>query len=226
MSPGSNTSERLQQKEDPTLPGATGKDGLPNMEVVPGTEINFTVIPTKKYPENATPAEVTRYNMDHSYVLRTLIENTYANVSAEPNMDGDTPKPQLMILGELQFAFICFLIGQNYDGFEQWKKLVHLLCSCEEAISVYPELYSNFITVLHRQLTEVPEDFFVDIVTADNFLTRTLQRFFSTLEDLESSTGDVIALRQRGLRFRAHLQKKFDWDFTEEPDDYAPVLVT
>ncbi len=28
---------------------------------------------------------------------------------------------QTEVLGELQFAFLCFLVGQNYDCFEQWK---------------------------------------------------------------------------------------------------------
>lgn len=37
------------------------------------------------------------------------------------------------------------------------------------------ELYLGLITVLYHQLGEVPPDFFVDIVSQNNFLTSTLQ---------------------------------------------------
>lgn len=36
-------------------------------------------------------------------------------------------------------------------------------------------LFSNLISVLYHQLSEIPADFFVDIVSHDNFLTNTLQ---------------------------------------------------
>lgn len=73
---------------------------LPNMQPCPGTEIQFTPIPRKKHPEGATVAEITQCNMDHSYILKcTLESSTY---------DGDP----VGLLGELQFAFIAFLIGQ------------------------------------------------------------------------------------------------------------------
>lgn len=36
-------------------------------------------------------------------------------------------------------------------------------------------LYSNLISILYHQLGEIPADFFVDIVSQNNFLTSTLQ---------------------------------------------------
>lgn len=76
---------------------------------------------------------------------------------------------------ELQFAFICFLIGNVYDAFEHWKRLLNILCRSEDAIRKYQDLYINLISVLYHQLSEIPADFFVDIVSQDNFLTSTLQ---------------------------------------------------
>ena len=38
------------------------------------------------------------------------------------------------ILAELQFSFLCFLVGQHYDSFEHWKRLLIMLCTCEDAI--------------------------------------------------------------------------------------------
>ena len=212
----------LEAQLESSPPGGvapTGEDlRLPEMKMIPGTEVRFTKIPTQKYPEGSTPTEITKYSLDHSFVLRTFLRKT----------DKDTDKQQALawnVLGELQFAFLCFLIGQNYDGFEQWKLMVSLLCSSEEALLEFPGLFLSFITVLHHHLTEVPEDFFVDIVSADNFLTRTLQTFFSNLETMENPAEILLGLRSRGLKFRKHLEKKFRWDFTEEPEEFTPVVV-
>lgn len=62
-----------------------------------------------------------------------------------------------------------------YDAFEHWKRLLNILCRSEEAIGKYQDLYINLISVLYHQLNEIPADFFVDIVSQDNFLTSTLQ---------------------------------------------------
>lgn len=86
-----------------------------------------------------------------------------------------------------------------YDAFEHWKELVKLLCFAEDALSTHKDLFIGFIcnrcllltyhkkqcssmctlyttaAVLHFQLKEIPEDFFVDIVSRNNFLTTTLQ---------------------------------------------------
>ncbi|XP_062886607.1 protein AAR2 homolog [Mobula hypostoma] len=181
---------------------------LPKMKIKAGTEIRFSKIPIRKYPEGASPAEITKYNMDFSYVLDTVINQRYSSKPKE-------------ILGELQFSFVCFLIGNVYDAFEHWKDLLRLLCHSEEAVTKQKDLYSALISVLYHQLNEIPADFFVDIVSKDNFLTTTLQEFFSY------SCGPNVdkALQKRVEKFKAHLTKKFKWDFDEEPDDCAPVMV-
>jgi A1 cistron-splicing factor AAR2 len=107
--------------------------------------------------------------MDSTYLLETLLTDHFASLEKD-------------LLGEVQFSFICFLIGQVFDGFDQWKKLVHLICSCESALSNHTNFFMDFIGVLYFQVHEIPEDFFVDIVSQSNFLTTTLQEFFSNLE--------------------------------------------
>ena len=183
-------------------------DKLPKMKAVEGTRIRYTKIPEQKYPSGASPAEITKFNMDSTFQLETIIKDRYS----------ENP---LGILGEVQFAFICFLIGQNYDSFEHWKWLVHIICTSDEALQTHAKLFIDFIGVLHFQIREIPEDFFVDIVSQNNFLTVTLQEFFANLESQEVDA----TLRSRGLKFRQHLTEKFKWDFTSEPDDCAPVVV-
>ncbi|KAM4692332.1 protein AAR2 homolog isoform 1-T2 [Rhinophrynus dorsalis] len=185
-----------------------GMARLPHMKQKEGTEIRFSQVPVKTYPENASPAEVTKHSMDLSYALGKLLETHY-------------PGQPLGLLAELQFSFVCFLLGNVYEGFEQWKKLLNLLCRAETFSMQHPTLYSEVITVLYHQLAQVPTDFFIDIVSQDNFLTSTLQVLFSFL----CSPSADKTLRKKAIRFRAHLTKKFQWDFEEEPLDCAPLVV-
>ncbi|XP_078275311.1 protein AAR2 homolog [Rhinoraja longicauda] len=181
---------------------------LPKMKIKPGTEIRFSNIPSRKYPEGASPAEITKCNMDYSYALESVINQRYTS----------NPKD---LLGELQFSFVCFLIGSVYDAFEHWKDLLRLLCHAEDAVRKRNDLYSALISILYHQLNEIPADFFVDIVSKDNFLTTTLQEFFSY------TCGPHVdkTLQKRVEKFKHHLTKKFKWDFDVEPDDCAPVMV-
>ncbi|KAL0159001.1 hypothetical protein M9458_047077, partial [Cirrhinus mrigala] len=96
-----------------------------------------------------------------------------------------------MFVGELQFAFVCFLVGNVYEAFEHWKSLLALLCRSEEAMKERKDLYLGLIAVLYHQLGEIPPDFFVDIVSQNNFLTSTLQvhkPLLHTVSHLESKT--------------------------------------
>ncbi|MED6278752.1 hypothetical protein CHARACLAT_027151 [Characodon lateralis] len=159
-----HTKDRAEQPRNDTACQSMkeGLDRLPKMKQREGTELRFSVIPKKTYPPGASPAEITRCSMDLSYSLETVLEQNY-------------PEQPLNLLGELQFAFVCFLVGNVYEGFEHWKCLLAVLCRSEEAMRRRKELYLGLITVLYHQLGEVPPDFFVDIVSQNNFLTSTLQ---------------------------------------------------
>ena len=124
------------------------------------------------------------------------------------------------LLAELQFSFVCFLVGMVYEAFEQWKKLVHLICSCEEYVSENETFYHSFIGLLHFQLKEVPEDFFVDIIARNNFLTNTLSELFLNIGESDGSA----ALKGKAFKFRKHLEKSFQWDFVGLDED-SPVIV-
>ncbi|XP_053571979.1 protein AAR2 homolog isoform X2 [Bombina bombina] len=185
-----------------------GMARLPQMKQRDGTEIRFSQIPSKMYPENASPAQITQHSMDLSYALGQLMDTNYPGKHHE-------------LLAELQFSFVCFLLGNVYEGFEQWKSLLNLLCRAETFSQQHPELYINVISVLYHQLSQVPKDFFIDIVSQNNFLTNTLQQLFSFLCSPQADP----ALRKKAIRFKAHITKRFQWDFEEEPPDCEPLIV-
>ena len=73
------------------------------------------------------------------------------------------------------------------------------------------------------QIREVPNDFFVDIVSSDNFLVTILNRLFSFVRN----NGQIEEkLRNRVAKFQAHLSQKFNWIFDDEEDEEdKPIIV-
>ena len=65
------------------------------------------------------------------------------------------------MLGEMQFAFVSFLLGENLDSFEQWKRMVNLICNCEKGVLDKPDFFYKAVPVLYEQLKQLPKDFFV-----------------------------------------------------------------
>lgn len=55
------------------------------------------------------------------------------------------------------------------------------------------------------------------------YLLLFLQTFFSTLEQSGGSMDSSLV--KKGLKFRDSVNKQFKWDFSVEPDEYAPTFV-
>lgn len=187
---------------------------LPQMYELENTAIRFTPI-KKLYPEGTSGAKLTAYSIDMSFSFEYLLKNNY-------NSQVDN------ILCELQFAFICFLIGQLYDAFEQWKNLLNLICNSEEAILINTKFYLNFIQIVYFQLKEVPKDFFYDILSKNNFLTICLHNLFDNVKSLNETnvSSDLKELDEKCYQFKAYLKENYMLDFEEEPDEYAPTVCT
>jgi len=171
--------------------------------------INFTTIPST-YPEGCSPQQISLYNMDSSYFLSQYLKSTQGEEEKES-------------LGELQFAFVSFLLGQVYDAFDHWKALVSLFTSCQEALREHPKLFIKFLDILQIQILEIPEDFFVDIVVQKNFLVLTFRDFFRNFDDPDGIDGELL---RKASMFKHEMITRFEWDFDgDESDEDAPVVV-
>ncbi|XP_072939659.1 protein AAR2 homolog [Epargyreus clarus] len=182
---------------------------LPDLKPAPGTALRFTEIPRDKYPPGSTPEEITKHYLDQSYTLELMIEQ-----QEEP----------LHIIGELQFSYLCFLIGHSLDAFEHWKELVILLCSCDDAIHKYRSLFFHFIRTIEIQIEEMPEDFLADIVMNKNLVYKKLREFFRTAY-MSKVDGRLLTMIER---FKENLTEKLQWDFTgldADEEDERPVVV-
>lgn len=50
------------------------------LEQTSENKINFTEIPTKKYPDGCSPAEITKHSLDSSYVLDCIMQNMHGKI--------------------------------------------------------------------------------------------------------------------------------------------------
>lgn len=49
-----------------------------------------------------------------------------------------------------------------------------------------------------------------------------LQVFFANLEQGSSLDSQLV---KKGLQFRDNLTRRYSWDFSSEPEEYAPTVV-
>jgi len=182
----------------------------------PETQCYYTAIPSPQtsLSKPYTPAQLTALHMDKSAILERMIAEAY---------EGN----ETLLLGELQYSFICFLLGQSYEGFEQWKKLVTLALTCEGAVydtERRGQLWSSLLSLLKLQLSEAPEEFFIDLVEGENFLHHSLCDFFEIVAD-ERAGGD---LQEQAEEFKAFVEDRFGipFDFTtSQLEEDMPTIV-
>ena len=218
---------------------------LTDTRLVADTGLRLSRIPRNFFPQGASPAEVTRAALDHSYCARRLFRHCREHLGdAEPEALARlsaghkqlTPE-ELCVLAELQFAFLCFSLGGVLDAFDHWKQMVHLLCTSEELIVEHVALFRELVSVLRAQTEQLECDLFVDIVERRNFLLQALRRFFSNALDnsalkslsISSSSNSpdaahaVRELLESVRSFKSHVTRKYGWDFNEL-DERRPGL--
>ncbi|KAF9664036.1 hypothetical protein SADUNF_Sadunf17G0114300 [Salix dunnii] len=80
----------------------------------------YTTIPRVIKRKGMEGKELTYLNLDKTELLESVLMKDHGG-------------SEDLLLGELQFAYIAFLMGQSLEAFFQWKSLVSLLLSCTEA---------------------------------------------------------------------------------------------
>ncbi|XP_059449846.1 uncharacterized protein LOC132180879 isoform X1 [Corylus avellana] len=194
----------------------------------------YTSIPRVIKQKGICGQELTSLNLDKTQLLESLLIKDYG--SSED-----------ILLGELQFAFIAFLMGQSLEAFLQWKSLVSLLFGCTEApFHTRTQLFTQFIKVVYYQLkyglqkdcadtsgavgqasTLLDDSWF----SADSFLHHLCKDFFSLMQDASPVDGHLLSWTRK---LRELLENSLGWDFQltsavdgmhfEENDEFAPVV--
>ena len=176
---------------------ATNPKAAEDMDLEKPTDIEsntgslfFSNVPRVRRKKGSTAEETTHCYMDRTPQLEEMIVKEYAG-------------NELAVLGELQLAYISFLLGQNFDGFEQWRALLLLLCGCEDAAMRRTELFAELLRTFFTQLSQAPSDLFGDDLTKDNFMGS------CALSLLEICNTDAPKLQKRCAKLRELVEEKF-----------------
>ncbi|KAK9837719.1 hypothetical protein WJX74_003717 [Apatococcus lobatus] len=165
-----------------------------------------------------TSQQLTEQNLDRSGQLEQLLHQRWHDQES-------------CLVGELQWAFLAFLLCQSLEGFSQWKALLHLILSCSSAIQHCPTFFASVCAALRHQLAHgisqakdaasANEDnadgqsllgtFVTDELMAGGFMRQLLQPF---LEDISHArTGQVNRqLREEASRLNSFVQQAFGWN--------------
>ncbi len=162
--------------------------------------LQFTQIPSlKQFSLTATPEKVTKAACDRSVILESL------QVSWEE------------WLAELELSFLLLVIGQNFEGFEQWIDILSLLAGSLAFAQAHSVEYGKLFVLLQVQFEFCPDDFFNGLLT-DNKLFLMLSGLVSSVKAGEEVIQFCEFFEQR---FGVQLQE-FDLD---EYGEYAPTVV-
>ncbi|CAN1228118.1 Protein AAR2 homolog [Linum perenne] len=195
----------------------------------------YTRIPRTIKHKGIAAKELTSLNLDKTELLESILMKYYGG-------------SEDVLLGELQFSYIAFLMGQSLEGFFQWKSMVTLLLGCVEApFRTRSRLYTKFIKVIYYQLkfglqkdredansagvgvsSLLDESWF----TADSFLHRLFKEFFTLLQEASVIDGDLLSWSRK---LKEMVENELGWElqqsnsadglYFEEDDEYAPAVV-
>ncbi|KAJ8761262.1 hypothetical protein K2173_001318 [Erythroxylum novogranatense] len=175
----------------------------------------YTSIPRVVKRRGIEAERLSSLNLDKSELLESILTNDYGGSE-------DT------LLGELQFAYIAFLMGQSLEAFLQWKALVCLLLGCTEApFHSRSNLFTKFIKVIYYQLkyglqkdktettgagiglsTLLDESWF----SADSFLYQLCRDFFQLVQNASVVDGDLLEWTRK---LQELLENNLGWEFQQ-----------
>lgn len=188
----------------------------------------FTAVPNPLIKDASLSAEErTAWNMDKSQALERMLKEQYRGNSA-------------MFLGELQFAFLAFILGHSLEGFLQWKKLVALLLGCDEAVRAHPDLFEASLEVVYQQIAfsfrqdrgmELSGEVVGEHLFDDHFLKSLASGF---IKSHAHDDGLDTRIREVVRRLGELLSKELCWeccsakgleDLEDDEDEDGPVVV-
>merc|ERR1711976_48665 len=90
------------------------------------------------YKNDSTPQQITKISIDKTEALEEILRNMNNNYNS--------------YLGELNYAFVSFLLGQCFEGLDQWRQMTEILLECENGLETHKELFIKFINLIYNQV--------------------------------------------------------------------------
>ena len=147
--------------------------------------------------------------------------------------------PANHLLGELQLCFILFLVGEDFDAFEQFKRLVDIFCHAEEFCYEQPNFVSRLVRrlwshsgCLYSVVVQFPKDFFYDVLSKNNFMQECLQSLIEIVDDprmpqfVKTRAAELENMLQNKFQMKTRPVDTHDGELDfDEDDEFAPVVV-
>ena len=136
------TSASSATQDTEQIPGLESSNSI----LHPEKELIFLPIDLKQtWRKGATGRERTEAAQDRSWLLGDLIDN---HCQAKDKRGRESE-----VLGELQFAFLMVLTLNNNSCLEQWKRLLQLLLTCQQAVKNRSQMFLELLKILRAQLS-------------------------------------------------------------------------
>ncbi|KAL3161609.1 hypothetical protein ABBQ32_010467 [Trebouxia sp. C0010 RCD-2024] len=215
--PQTAASDRAQDMHSMQTPDLTPREGV--------GRCYYTQLPRLVKVAGMTPQQLTALNLDKTGMLHQVLQKHYSGSGDE-------------LLGELQFSFLAFLMGQSLEGFAQWKAIIHLLLGCEEApirshVQLFIKALRCLLCQLQHSLTQEPAKeleappevegqasgvdgpfgmtSLVEEFLADSFLQQLFAKYFAMLADEAPLLN--TQLQSVSKQVQQLLEQKLGWDF-------------
>ncbi len=131
------------------------------------------------------------------------------------------------LLAEFQVSFVLFVVGHNYEGFDNWKALLKLLAASPRAPRRFRGLYVGLLRTLKAQLAECPADFFTTALGEECALFSWLHMLVDDCSSLPLPGEGHDELCAAAEDLTATVRRVFGWsiDCIIEAGEDAPVVV-
>jgi A1 cistron-splicing factor AAR2 len=186
--------------------------------------IYYTAIPKRKLVDNLKKKELAGINQSENINLKELFNRELSKELTKINIDKSESLKEVLtnqysmnyleLLGEFQYTFLTFFLGEVYESFEQWRNILILLLSCQEVIFHEEKLFCDFIEVLYHQFRQFPKDFFTDEISSNNFLSKLLTNFILYCKDRENNTP--LTVTKRTILLEKFLKEYFNYQIKDE----------
>ena len=182
------------------IPGLTREES----RIQPEKELHFLPIDLKRtWRPGATGRERTDAARDLTWSLNDIITTHCAS------------SDEMELIGEMQFTFLMVLTLNNYSCLEQWKRILNLLFSSQEAIVQRPRLYEKTLPLLKLQLqhcNDVDGGLFDLSDQEGSLLKSLLKRFRKNLNVLAGESKPNLL--EEGLEdVEEYLKTQYGWSF-------------
>lgn len=192
------------------IPGLQGLDmgsyGEKELNLIP-IDLKYTWRP------GAIGRERTDAAQDRSWVFGEITDKT----------DGENS-----LLGEMQLTFLAVLTLGNYSCMEQWKRILQLVLTCQDALKWRTKFFTRFLALLKLQLqhcNDVEDGLFDLSDQGGEMLKRLLKRFRRGLKDIlgshESVVGEshkefqLLELREGYEELELFVKAEFGWELDD-----------